>query len=602
MPRATRAALRAQELAEEVTTAATIALPATPVKDRVPLGEISNNVCTFEMAMTETQAEAGKKPAAKRTKGKGGRKGKKGATKVAEKDVGILEDDNQSSQSDAVEEACSDLINNDTAAGMNFLVRETKRESDTCNNTEQEKFVLPDRTVSPVSPAAESASQDLSPKKTPRFDPNIHKPIKERSLNMNDDGDRALQVDDIERTGMAISGQEPATMKENKDDSFVEQIKTRTPAKRVSRIEDSVEALDALEDEIERMGEAIPATTSDLSSPMDIKKATRTIAKSKETKTIMSHRAPKAPSTSANAAPLSTGSRTSAASKQNATKATNPRSSALKTATTTKSPASARKPAQPLATIQNRTQVQPSKRVSSIYKAPFVPTKSTKPPTKSSFELPGDAVAWKLKEQREERQKHEEEERTKNRQFKAKPIRLSQAPEVRLTASTKARLSLAKNAPADDIKPKAALRTGTASAALPNKHQSSLNVLKRMTGPPTRRVSPPSANTPAKRGPSFGVPTTSRQPSISHEPRPMPTAEDIAHQKTKGKEVFGRTKAMLSEKEKEKKAKEEAAKKARAEAAERGRIASREWAEKQKAKNAAVTTMKEKGEAQLTVA
>ena len=114
MPRATRAALRAQELLEDATIAANIALPATPKKDRLPLGEISNNTnVTTEMSIPEVAIQAEKKPLAKGKNGKGGKKGKKGATaKVENKDIEILEDDNQSSQSDAVEEACSELLNN----------------------------------------------------------------------------------------------------------------------------------------------------------------------------------------------------------------------------------------------------------------------------------------------------------------------------------------------------------------------------------------------------------------------------------------------------------------------------------------------------------
>ncbi len=50
----------------------------------------------------------------------------------------------------------------------------------------------------------------------------------------------------------------------------------------------------------------------------------------------------------------------------------------------------------------------------------------------------------------------------------------------------------------------------------------------------------------------------------------------------KGKEVFSRGKLAEEELQKQKRDKEAAAKKARAEAAERGRLASREWAEKQR--------------------
>ena len=92
------------------------------------------------------------------------------------------------------------------------------------------------------------------------------------------------------------------------------------------------------------------------------------------------------------------------------------------------------------------------------------------------------------------------------------------------------------------------------------------------------------ANSTARRAPS--------RSSVSGEPRLAPTAEDVAHQKVKGKEAFSRPKNEIAAREKERREKEEAAKKARIEAAERGRLASREWAEKQKARKAAEAAAK----------
>lgn len=62
------------------------------------------------------------------------------------------------------------------------------------------------------------------------------------------------------------------------------------------------------------------------------------------------------------------------------------------------------------------------------------------------------------------------------------------------------------------------------------------------------------------------------------------TPVDAACLKSKGKQVFNRGKMEKETIERERKEKEDAAKKARAEAAERGRIASREWAERQRKK------------------
>ena len=67
-----------------------------------------------------------------------------------------------------------------------------------------------------------------------------------------------------------------------------------------------------------------------------------------------------------------------------------------------------------------------------------------------------------------------------------------------------------------------------------------------------------------------------------------------AHQTARGREVFNRNRNATQEIERVRKEKEEAAKKARVDAAERGRLASRQWAEKQKARK--VSAEKEAGQ------
>ena len=382
---------------------------------------------------------------------------------------------------------------------------------------------------------------------------------------------------------------------EAKDDLFVQQIKVKTPAKRVSRIEDSVEALDALEDEIEKIGQAIPATSSDLSSPTIGKKHARPTAKVADKKSNTSLKATNTLSSISKAErlpsdPKPAARKSSVRSSFSSSKPSTTRITQRKDVVAPRSPPSTRNPAP-------GTSAPQSKRVSSIYKPPFQTVKSTKAPTKSTFELPGEAITRKLKEQREERQKREQQEQDKQRKFKACPVRVSQAPQVRLTASTRARLSLAQNAPADDSVPKAALRTGTASTVGTSDRRSSLTVANRRAPAPVKKPASPSANIAVKRAPSLSASTMSRQPSNS-----APSAKELVHQKLKGKEVFGRTKVALSERENDKRGKEEAAKKARADAAERGRIASREWAEKQKARKMAALKAKGSEEAQINAA
>ena len=374
-------------------------------------------------------------------------------------------------------------------------------------------------------------------------------------------------------------GGTPSKTESDKDDSFVEQIKARTPGKRISRIEDSVEAIDALEEEIEKIGGLIPAGANGPSSHDKPKKQAKPQSTAMDSKSSGRLRTVK-----------SDAHQKAAEARRPSTLVRRPEpkpSSVASKKRVTLSKGAATYDGHEATGLTVNTgpaasYAVPKKRISSVHKAPFQPTKSTKPPTRPNFELPGEAVARKLKEQREERSKHEEDEAAKPRVFKARPVRQSHAPAVKLTATTKARLSMAMGERLGSFKPAA----HPPLMATPNKRLSTLSVPKRSTPPIPRRSTPHFPNGAARltRGPSLSASMTIRAPSALGANRPAPTAEESALQKLKGKEVFGRTKAEIAEREKAKKEKEDAARKARAQAAERGRLASRAWAEKQKAK------------------
>ena len=59
--------------------------------------------------------------------------------------------------------------------------------------------------------------------------------------------------------------------------------------------------------------------------------------------------------------------------------------------------------------------------ITMAFPPPPPPTKSSKPPTKSNFELPGEVFARKIAAQKEERRKRMEEEEKRRREFKARP-------------------------------------------------------------------------------------------------------------------------------------------------------------------------------------
>jgi hypothetical protein len=426
-------------------------------------------------------------------------------------------------------------------------------------------------------------------------------------------------------------------------------VPSLSPSLAQRQAEDPIEALDALEDAIDEVGKIIPG----LDSPLSPEKPRLT----------------KSSASKARAAPLRTGKEpVGGTSKTPATKAPTilGRASSLRTKTAPKiastTQPSARVPPtaapraanglarststrpRPVSMIAPKSEaqsgVQPkapdylaTKRrpISIQFPTPPPPPKSTKLPTQATFQLPGDAVAAKLKAARAERLKREEEEAAKKKEFKARPVPASlksKPAEVKQTAASRARLSIAgaieqvkDKENVTGMSSKGLKRSSTVTGALSNSTKrnsviagaskrssvigggpgatipslkrfsiasegqkafsSSLSIPKRTDGP--------SANTSAKRLSSMASSTTSlatksRSTSTASGPTSKApiSAQEVAAQRNKGREVFNRDRVEKDAKEKERKEKDEAMKKARADAAERGRQASRDWAEKQK--------------------
>lgn len=614
MPRVTRAALRSHAIMEdEANLAAAIPLPSTPHKERAPLGEITNNVQDEVINVHEVDMDAkpAKKAGNKGRKAKTSKKGKKDSQFKDEENPEVLEDENQNDASSAVEEACVELMKEGNGSET-LLCLDLFKHAQT-NLRIQENYQVPMHDLVPnssPSKAVQAARKQLTPTSTrtmptPSFQPEVHKmkvddapthnrsedsfvptiesrtPVKLTSISIVDEG--IEQNADVEQ------------LNEAKEDSFVEQIITRTPLKLVNRIEDSVEAIDALEDAIEKVGESLPDLKTTLAAPIKSRKVRKAPIKSVQAvkkgapnntgkvslavRTSVSQKTPIQPSVSKVAPPTSTKTpaprpRTTKSSPTKEVQNTNDR---IMSVTLDKAPPATK----PL-------------RVSSINKAPFQPAKSTKPPTRSTFTLPGEVIAQKLKLQREERVKREEDENAKKTTFKARPApaRLSMAPTVKMTVSSKARMSLAQGEklggdvgrktsgpvirPAGRISSvssiKANIAGSTATSTVAMKRRSTLSVL--------------SSN---KRSPSTTASTsTTRKPSISTSNTLSSRISVLpAEGKTvsaKGKEVFNRGKVEVEDRERAKKEKEEMARVARREAAERGRVASREWAERMKGK------------------
>ena len=474
--------------------------------------------------------------------------------------------------------------------------------------------------------------------KTPKFDPVLHAPEAEASSTKVEQQDSF--IDSIKTRSPIKLSREPSP------DSFIESIKSRSPARGASRIEDSVEAMDALEDAIEEVSIKMPhiehmnlespvkarqtppkallpsarktavdakATAetfkSARSSPLKTPRATR-LSPAKTTATPLKQAPPRTDSGRVSTVkPLATG--------PTITKSTTRPSTLVAKRTTTEAPKSTMSFSNsPLKTQPNLAKKRVTSGTLSTSRPAFVPAKSSKPPTKSSFALPGEAIQAKLKAQREERSKQEGEDNEK-KTFKARPAPSRASRPSVLPRENKASLARKSSALTADgqtenkenVEPKAPSKPKPRPSVAVGSVSNTLDVKKRRleendavransavrrtlgSAPPTATTKKPSATArpPVAPRPAPRTSFTPRVASLTKPNRTFPELPDSAPQqkipaKISGKEVYARSKLNLEREEREKREKEGAAKKARAEAAERGRQASRDWAEKQKRK------------------
>ncbi|KFY00010.1 hypothetical protein V495_06758 [Pseudogymnoascus sp. VKM F-4514 (FW-929)] len=405
-------------------------------------------------------------------------------------------------------------------------------------------------------------------------------------------------------------------------DKFEETL-IRSPAKPVSRIEDSVEELDLLEDIMEALTEA--ARAQELASPVKSRKPVTAAQKAARQPTASP--APKFAPTKARTIGVREGKAlmNDMMAKKAASGTSTVRSkqvAAKKSILPSTSERSASAEPKPAAPINKRPA---AKRPVSLM-PPKEPVKSTKAPTRSTFELPGEAISRKLKEQREariaqrqssvssdttppivaakamapkvkstkaptrptfelpgealsrrKREAHEarlkaqEEEEKKRREFKAKPLRRSIAPsmEPRQTTASLARRSILNPVDSEGANDGLAVSKRRSVIGAPRPSLTAQN-LANSSAPRTRVTAQGSGHVTAT------AMSDASQRSSSGAPALVP--------KLSGKDIYRRDARAMEGAERERKEKEAAAKKAREEAAEKGRQASREWAAKQRKK------------------
>ncbi len=483
MPRLTRAQLRAQEAEggpqpihedPEVASASPTQdhdILSSELSSRPPLGELHANN-TPAQDPQQTQAS----PIAKKMKGpktdKAGGKHTLDLTLANNENFlpgivqEVLEDESQSDVSSAAELAAEDLRKDQPVP---------------------ESFQVPMDTTRPRTPpsvAAKEASRSLSrsPEKrsiavhgpavrTPKFDPVVHAKMPSAEQTKEDSF-----VQSIRKTPSKITASQEVVG--DGPDSFVEDIISRSPSKFVARIEDSVEAIDALEEAIEQVSEGLPkAIAEGLESPVKIrtphkvkpkrspKQTTSRSAPSTKKSTMPSVSATISAPTTKSSVPDKPAARKPAPRLSTARPQSRPATStnllsSVKPSLESVSVAAALPPSTTTTTTTKRAPSNTARHLSTS-RPGFVPSKSAKAPTKSTFSLPGDAISAKLKAQREERQKKEEAEAEaakKRTEFKARPVpkaiataaagtrhasgRVSSISVPRDTAASRARMSL----------------------------------------------------------------------------------------------------------------------------------------------------------------
>ncbi|KAK0634954.1 hypothetical protein B0T17DRAFT_23449 [Bombardia bombarda] len=248
-----------------------------------------------------------------------------------------------------------------------------------------------------------------------------------------------------------------------------------------------------------------------------------------------------------------------------------------------------------------RRSLQVSSEQAASIKEAFSPSKphvkSTKPPTRPAFELPGEAISRRKREEREARLRAQEEEERKRREFKARPIGAGVITAVRSSYPRETVASKARQSRVEAAAAAAAAAAANEAAATPVVRKRHSIAVTTMTSRPSMASS---TSTLLSRGRAVdaGGSSSSRAPSssmgsnhgggsmVSKRSSTTAGAEDLLQQKARAREILARDSRFVNDRERERREREAAAKQARQEAADRSRQLSREWAEKQRVRKA----------------
>lgn len=215
--------------------------------------------------------------------------------------------------------------------------------------------------------------------------------------------------------------------------------------------------------------------------------------------------------------------------------------------------------------------------------------KSARAPTRPNFELPGEAISRRKREEREVQLKAQEEEERKRREFKAKPIRSGAGPSTfpRETVTSRARQN--KGQLPENSRQHGTPGSNNASPLTMNSaSRSPLSKTNNQTQPRGRGLHPE----PFGMQPSRSISSSSTVGSGSGI-RSSVSTEEVQQQRIRGQDIYKRDNSWAAEREREKREREALAKLAREEAAERSRQQGREWAAKQARKRMTIASIRD---------
>ncbi|KAK3314980.1 hypothetical protein B0H66DRAFT_605903 [Apodospora peruviana] len=439
--------------------------------------------------------------------------------------------------------------------------------------------------------------------------------VEETTATEETEGMSVTQVVDLDTTIIRMS---EAAMSVKNDD-IVEVVSLPPVNPTPPRIEDSVEALDKLEEELEALTEV--AGLDRVFSPADVRTPARTIdiVAAKTAPLQRTNSTTRRPGTST--ARARTVERASSVRKSTSMTFTNeeekpaakagPRKSTVARPTSLLPPKAPVKSSKPTtvpafelpgeAVARRLKEAREARRSQHITPeqaaaaaAAYSPSKphvkSTKPPTRPTFELPGEAISRRKREEREAKLRAQEEEERRRREFKARPIRASIVPSLfvpRETLASKARR--AKGSQEEATESATAVAKKRQSIAVGSISRSSVSTTPHLSAtlPSRGRTSIAGSN-----GAHFSRGTSTTSTGSIHGgssvgKRSTISAEEAQQQRLRGREIFARDNSYVVDRERERRDREAAIKLARQEAAEWSRQLSREFAEKQRLKKEA---------------